>query len=152
MKKTCCITGHRSIPKEKEKYVQDELEQAVKQAVDDGYTRFLSGFAEGVDLAFAAIVAEQKKRRPNLRLEAAIPHGGRLKSRDPLFQSLLTACDEVKVLCESYTPSCFFVRNRYMVNESDLVIAVYDGREKGGTFYTIDYARAHDKEVRIIKI
>ena len=150
--RTCCVTGHRNIPKGKEKYVQEELEQAVKKAVNDGYTRFLSGFAEGVDLTFAAIVAEQKKRRPNLCLEAAIPHRGRLKCKNPLFQSLLCDCDEVTVLCENYTPSCFFVRNRYLVSESGLVIAVYDDREKGGTAYTVGYARSSGKEVRVIKI
>lgn len=58
---TCCITGHRTIPKEKVDYVKGEIQKEVLQAVEDGYTHFISGFAQGVDLLFAAIVAELKK-------------------------------------------------------------------------------------------
>lgn len=43
-------------------------------------------------------------------------------------------------------------RNRYMVLSSDRVIAVYDGRSTGGTFYTIRFAQANEKEIRIIEI
>ena len=37
------------------------------------------------------------------------------------------------------------IRNRYMVALSSRIIAVYDGREKGGTFFTIRYAHAMEK-------
>ena len=59
--KTCCITGHRDIPAEKKKFVEEELRKEVAAAIEDGYTRFISGFAEGADLMFAAVVAEAKK-------------------------------------------------------------------------------------------
>lgn len=150
--KTCCVTGHRDIPEDRRAYVDEELKKVVEAAVNEGYARFISGFAAGVDLAFAAIVAGLKQQGRAVTLEAAIPHRGRLKSKDLEFQKLLSACDTVTVLCESYSPGGYFTRNRYMVDESSRVIAVHDGREKGGTAYTIQYARAHDKEVRIIKI
>lgn len=60
-KKTCCVTGHRNIPAERIAYVEQELRREVQAAIEDGYTRFISGFAEGADLMFAAIVAEQKE-------------------------------------------------------------------------------------------
>ena len=56
--KTCCITGHRDIPAERIFYVKQELRREVQVAIEDGYTRFISGFAEGTDLMLAAIVAE----------------------------------------------------------------------------------------------
>ena len=77
--KTCCVTGHRDIPKEYLDYVEQELRREVQAAIENGFTRFISGFAEGVDLMFAAIVAEEKARHPELFLEAAIPYPGRLK-------------------------------------------------------------------------
>ncbi len=150
--KTCCVTGHREIPEDKRAYVEAKLQKAVDSAVKEGYTRFLSGFAAGVDLAFAAIVAERKAQGCPLTLEAVIPYAGRLKSKDPAFQRLLAACDEVNLLCNAYSPSCYFLRNRRMVDESSLVIAVYNGQGSGGTFYTIDYARTQNKEVRMITI
>lgn len=130
--KTCCITGHRDIPAEKKEFVEEALRKEVAAAIEDGYTRFISGFAEGADLMFAAVVAEAKKENDGLFLEAAIPYAGRLKTKDKEFHRLLAACDGVKVISDHYVPSCYMNRNRYMVAQSQRVIAVYDGRDKGG--------------------
>ena len=75
--KVCCVTGHRDIPTDRAVYVEQALRREVLAAIEDGYTRFISGFAEGTDLMFAAIVAEQKEYIPNLYLEAALPYAGR---------------------------------------------------------------------------
>ena len=150
--KTCCVTGHRDIPQDKRAYVEAEFKREVLSAVADGYTHFISGFAEGVDLTFAAIVAELKEKNPALFLEAAIPYGNRLKSRDETFQKLLSHRNGVKVESEKYTINCFFARNRYMASMSNRVIAVYDGRERGGTLFTMRYAHSQGKEVRVIEI
>ena len=66
--KTCCVTGHRDIPAEKKGLVEEALRREVAAAIEDGYTRFISGFAEGADLMFAAIVAEAKKENGSLFL------------------------------------------------------------------------------------
>lgn len=113
---------------------------------------FISGFADGVDLIFAAIVAEQKEFFQELFLEAAIPYAGRLKTKNQQFHKLLSACNGIKVECQKYSPSCFRQRNRYMVAKSQRVIAVYDGRKRGGTATTLRYAYYMDREVREIKI
>lgn len=150
--KSCCVAGHRDIPADKLPYVEKELRKAVQMAIEDGFTRFISGFAEGTDLLFAAIVAEEKEKNPGIHLEAAIPYATRVKSKSFLFQKMLASCDFIHVLCDKYSPSVFFVRNRYMVLESDRVIAVYDGREKGGTVFYIRYAHTQGKELQVIKI
>ena len=86
---------------------------------------------------FAAVVAAAKKENDGLFLEAAIPYAGRLKTKDKEFHRMLTACDGVKVISDHYVPSCYMNRNRYMVAQSQRVIAVYDGRGKGGTLFTL---------------
>mgnify|MGYP000077302512 CR=1 FL=1 len=71
--KTCCVTGHRDVPVGKEQYVEEALRKEVLAAIAAGYTRFISGFADGVDLTFAAIVAAEKKAvcswRPRSHIE-----------------------------------------------------------------------------------
>ena len=148
--KTCCVTGHRNIPVSETDNLKHELYQEIQAAIADGYTRFISGFADGADLLFAAIVAEEKQRNPALSLEAAIPYRGRMRTPNKEFQRLLPACDRVTVICESYIPSCYMERNRYMVNHSQRVIAVYDGRKNGGTFSTMRYASAVGRDVRVL--
>lgn len=149
---TCCVTGHRDIPIDRITYVEQELQHEVLAAIEDGYTRFISGFAKGVDLMFASIVAEEKNHHPTITLEAAIPYAGRLKTKDKRFHDLLRACNSIKVECQAYTPACFIQRNRYMVGQAQRVIAVYDGRERGGTLFTMRYAHTLGREIRVIKV
>lgn len=150
--KTCCVTGHRIISAACISYVEQELRREVQAAIEDGYTRFISGFAEGTDLMFAAIVAKEMEHHPELFLEAAIPYAGRMKTKSQQFHELLRACNGVKIVCEEYEHSCFMQRNRYMAGESQRVIAVYDGRDRGGTLFTMRYAHTLGKEVRVIRV
>lgn len=152
VRKTCCVTGHRDIPADKLGYVEQELRRELAEAVADGYTRFISGFAEGADLMFAALVVEEKERHPELFLEAALPYAGRVKTKDKRFHKLLRLCDGIKVESQTYAQSCYMERNRYMVSQSQRVIAVYDGREKGGTLFTMRYAHTLGRDVRVISI
>ena len=150
--KTCVVTGLRDVPFGKRQYVEEALRKEVLAAIAAGYTRFISGFADGVDLTFAAIVAAEKKQNSCLQLEAALPYRNRINAKSPLFQELLACCDRVYVQSEKSNRQCYHERNRYMVLSSDRVIAVYDGRSTGGTFYTIRFAQANEKEIRIIEI
>ena len=150
--KSCCVTGHRSISPEMEDFVKKELRKEIILAINDGYTHFISGFAIGTDLIFADIVVEQKTEHPYITLEAAIPYGRRLETSDIEFNRLIEQCDAVVVKSEQYTKNCFFIRNLYMVENSERVIAVYDGRKNGGTAFTIRKARISQREVRIILI
>lgn len=59
---------------------------------------------------------------------------------------------DISIQSEKSNRQCYHERNRYMVLSSDRVIAVYDGRSTGGTFYTIRFAQANEKEIRIIEI
>ena len=53
--KTCCVTGHKDIPAEETAHVKAALRREIEKAVNDGFTVFLSGFADGVDQYFAEI-------------------------------------------------------------------------------------------------
>ena len=145
--KTCCVTGHRDIPAEQMDRIQKLLRQEILAAIEDGYTHFISGFATGADLLFADIIAELKEIYP-ITLEAAIPYPGRMKTPDETFQRLIRCCDTVKIHSDSYFKGCYMRRNRYLVDQSQRVIAVYDGRPTGGTAATVRYAKG--KDVRVV--
>ena len=119
-----------------------------------GYTHFISGFADGVDQMAAALVLEQQRIHPNLHLEAAIPYRNRVKAllAKPGAKALLEGCTIVAVRQEDYSRDCFMLRNRYMVQNSSRLIAVYDGRPTGGTMQTIGFARIYELDIREIRI
>ena len=146
---TCCVTGHRNISADKIHYVQMQIRQELLRAIQRGYTHFISGFAVGVDLIFAGIVADLKSEYP-ITLEAAIPYPGRMDTPDKAFQRLLKECDTIKVHTDRYSKGCYMVCNRYMIDCSALVIAVHDGRKSGGTAATIKYAHKMERDVREI--
>lgn len=68
----CCVTGPRDISDDKMDYVAKELRAEVAQAIEEGFTIFLSGFSDGTDLLFAEVIVEEKSQHPELSLEAAI--------------------------------------------------------------------------------
>ncbi len=110
----------------------------------------MTGFANGADQYFAEIVVILQKDFPELRLIAVLPYRKRMDSlcQKEHTNALLDACAEVIVIQEEYKPNVYAKRNRYMVEHSDRVIAVYDGREKGGTVKTIRFAHQFRKELR----
>lgn len=149
---TCCVTGHRKISSEKIEFIAAELRREILSAIDDGYTHFISGFAEGVDLLFAEQLVQLQAEGHKITLEAAIPYRGRMRSKDPQFMRLIEHCSILGITAEEYSKSCYINRNRKMVQLSSRVIAVFDGRDGGGTAFTICYARVMERDVRIISI
>lgn len=150
--KTCCVTGHRDITVDQQEAIREELRKEVRVAVQKGYTHFISGFAQGADLFFADVVTELQDEGCAITLEAAIPYRKRLQAKDAQFCRMLARCDTVTVVCEAYSKDCYRERNRYMIEQSERVIVVYDGRKSGGTYATMYYAARLARDVRLIHI
>ena len=164
MKKVCCCTGHRpkSFPfaygadKLKHKTYLKELLQKIETAISVyGITHFISGMALGADLDFAEVVLKLKKKY-RITFECAVPCPNQTVKwgdKDKLrYEKILKHADEVNVLSERYTPECMLKRNRYMVDKSELVIAVFNGIQSGGTWYTINYAKNQSKHIEVINL
>ena len=147
----CAFTGHRA---QKLPWTYDELDprcldlkrrirDAVESVCSSGYDRFICGMAEGCDLYFCEAVIDLRARIPSIRLEAAVPFSGqsdRWPSEEKVrYEHLLSQCDRVTVLQDHYSPGCMMKRNRYMVDQADLLIACFDG-QSGGTLNTLRYA------------
>ena len=49
-----------------------------------------------------------------------------------------------------YKKDCMLERNRFLVEHSDILLAVYNGERRGGTAATIRYARKAGREVWIM--
>ena len=158
---TCCFTGHRpqSFPLEIQRgrstmpTAEIPLEASDHPGCQTGWCEALPHrHGLGVDTWAAEIVLSLRKRW-SLTLEAVIPCKGQ-DARWPSecrerYQSILKQCDKVTLLQDSYTPDCFDKRNRYMIDHSNLVIAVWNG-SPSGTGNTVVYAKSKRKLVREI--
>lgn len=147
----CCFTGHRP---EKLPYSEEEtkalLERALRQAVSDGFVTFISGMARGVNIYAAEIVLKLKSEGVPIHLICASPYCGFEKRWGITWQnrydSIMANADLIRYICKKYTPSCFQIRNEWMVNRSSRLVAIYSGIP-GGTKNTIDYANRMGIEV-----
>ena len=140
----CCFTGHRPDKMTLgEKEIKPMLEKAIDEAIEDGYVTFITGMAMGVDIWAAEIVLERKKKNDNMHLIGALPHPGfetrRSLSEKMKFNKIIKKADMVKEINDHYFRACYQVRNEWMVDRSNLVIAVFNG-QKSGTKNTVDYA------------
>lgn len=161
---TCCFTGHRP---QKLPWGYDEsdsrcielkelIAEQLQLLYDSGVRRFVCGMAAGCDFYFAEEVIRLAREKRDIVLEAAIPFAGQASSlpTDELkerYDNILSHCAVQTVLSSNYHNFCMQLRNRYMVDMSDKLLAVSAGL-MGGTNYTIDYARRKGLETVIIKI
>lgn len=163
--KACCFSGHRP---DRFPWGTDErdagcrrlkklLKEEIENALLDGYTHFIAGGASGVDTWAAEIVLELKRRgKKPLTLEIAVPFAGynRLLGRGEAKrqQKISGAADRVTVVSQMKSVLAYYERNRYMVDGSQRLIAVYDHAAgiRGGTFQTLRYAEKKGIEVRRI--
>ncbi|AEO93337.1 GTP-binding domain [Bacillus phage G] len=158
------FTGHRPDKignygenEEEFQLVYNWLDQTIEKMIQRfDYVRFISGGAQGVDLWAAEIILEKKKlhTNKNIKLTMAIPYKG-FGERWPdevkqQFYKLVSLADETiyvhKGSFDAVGNYILQVRNEWMVNHSDLIIAVWDG-SNGGTRNCFKYAESRKKRI-----
>ncbi len=160
---TCSFTGHRpeKLPWRRDESdprclaLKERLAAAVEDAYDKGMRHFMCGMARGADFYFCDAVLELRERRSGVTLEAVIPceeQAARWSERErERWFSLVERCDGETMLQHHYDKGCMLRRNRYLVDHSSMLIAVYDGM-LGGTMYTLSYAMKRGLETVILEV
>ncbi len=139
--KACAFTGHRTLQRDfSTEHMLDYIEEVIKEGVDT----FYNGGARGFDLLAAEGILTFKKKYPQIKLIICVPHVGQEKFYNPeekaRYYSILKRADEVVTLSDFYYSGCMQVRNKYMVDRSDYLIA-YCKEERGGTVNTVNYCK-----------
>lgn len=166
MSKTLCFTGHRPNKlggyegpnaKHFQTRLHNHLARIVTRAVEKRFKTFISGGALGVDQIAAEVIIERRLHvvKNNIQLIIARPFPSQHRkwphSSQAHFLDIITAADKVvDVSDDPYAPWKMQIRNEWMVDRSEVVIAVWDGIEKGGTWNCIVYARKTNKAILFI--
>lgn len=104
----------------------------------------------------AEIVLQLRDTLPSreIRLWAAIPYDRQANGWSPeeqvRYRGILDRADRIEYISHDYFNGCLQKRNRWMIDQSTHLIAVYDG-QPGGTKSTLDYARRKGLEITIIE-
>ncbi len=140
--KTCCFSGHRNI-KDKDA-VSERIYSAISSLYQRGITHFISGMAVGFDMLAARQVIRLRSEHSEVRLICALPGRDQTVLWDEgsmiAYKTITEMADEVINIDMWSGRDALLKRDRYMVDNSEHIVA-YLARERGGTFYTVNYAR-----------
>lgn len=162
IEKCCAFTGHR--PKKFPwGYIEADIRcLALKKAlvseiamlVEAGYTDFFSGMAEGADTWAALAVLALKKEHPTLKLHCVLPCEGQADRWGDLarerYHTILKQADFVEYVNRKYYDGYMLARNRRLVDQAGILLAVYNGERRGGTAATVRYAQKAGREIIMI--
>ncbi|GHU91162.1 hypothetical protein FACS1894202_12120 [Clostridia bacterium] len=152
---TACFTGHREqrLPSG---FDEGRVREAVLQAIDDGYTTFWNGGATGADMIAAEVTLDLRQNYPYISLMLALPCEGQSNKwtgeQRERHAEILRRADGMVLVNPFYTPTCMAERNRYMVERSSRLIAVWDGERRGGTWQTVNMAQKAGLEIVTLSI
>ena len=124
----------------------------------DGFRTFYCGAAMGVDMWCGEIVLHLKKVYSDIKLISVVPFIGQEKTWPKDYQEryhhLLENSDKTIILHDKFANKHYMERNRYIVDRSDLILAVcapgtLESRT-GGTYYTVNYANKMGKDIEFV--
>lgn len=123
------------------------LKSVVERLRDEGYEEFISGAALGVDQWAADAVLEL-----GLKLTIALPFKDYGENWPADSQRYLaeqkTKATRIVVVCEGeYQPWKNHKRNEWMSDNSDIVVAVWNGNKEGGTASAVRYNKKKGKKM-----
>lgn len=135
----------------------DTITKKVLYYIQLGVDTFYTGGADGIDILSFFVIHKLKKDYPNLKNIICIPTS---KQREwsksgKWYDIMLKYADETVLVYEidKYKSDNINAkmqnRNQYMVDNSDFVLAVWNG-DTGGTFNCINYANKSNKEISYI--
>lgn len=156
--KTLCFTGHRPHKLYGYQYntegnlkILRKLKALIIRFIERrGVTTFISGMAIGIDMWSALIVLQLKEKYPHIKLVCAIPCIEQYKKWNQddtkTYHEIIDKADHVYYVSEEpYTAWCMVTRDKWMVDHSRFVLAVWDGIEDGGTWQTVKYTRERQR-------
>ena len=159
---TCAFTGHRP-SKFPWRYneadsrciaLKSALAEQIRLLVEAGVTQFLSGMAEAADTWSALSVLALREKNPALKLHCVLPCREQADkwtaSSRELYRSILEQADSIVYVSRSYHKNCMLDRNRFLVEHTSTLLAVYNGERRGGTAATVRYAQKMGREIIVI--
>ena len=149
----CCFTGHREIPPAERAALKKRLWGTLETLIGQGVCYFAAGGARGFDTLAAQTVLELKELHPHIRLILVLPCKDQTRgwrtADVTAYQEVLRQADKAVWLSERFYDGCMHERNRRLVNNAAVCVCYYK-HPRGGTSYTVQYARV--KKRRIVNV
>ncbi len=127
--------------------------EILRMITQNNVTYFITGMDQGIQIYGAEIVQELKKQWFQITLECAIPYEEQAANwNEPMrnrYFKIIRHCDRETLLQTHYSSDSLKKRSKYMVDNSDFAIAVWDDIASD-TGNVVKYAKEKSKAVVII--
>ena len=127
------------------------LAEQITALVEDGFTQFLSGMADGTDIFCSKIVLAMRKENPMIKLHCILPCTTQAEkwsaSSRNIYHSILKQADSIVYVSRDYHKNCMLERNHFLVDHTTILLAIYNGVRRSGTGATVNYARKIGREI-----
>ncbi|WP_197978909.1 MULTISPECIES: hypothetical protein [unclassified Microbacterium] len=144
------FTGHQGLTQQTETLVRNEIDRVLSS---DAEVVGLSSLAEGADQIFADLILKHggilTAVIPSEDYDSTFDEAGLIRYR----RLLAMAESVIKMGNAESNEEAFWAAGRYVVENSDRIIAVWNGKPAaglGGTADVVDYARKLGRKVSIV--
>lgn len=159
----CAFTGHR--PENFSfKYnenspicikIKNKISYHIGELIKNNVNVFITGMALVVDMWAAEIVIKNKLINNNIKLICAIPCQNQTNKWNILdinrYNKTISFADDIVLISKKYSKNCMRLRNYWMVDNSDILLAVLKPNSiYSGTAMTVNYAYKQNKKVILI--
>ncbi len=148
--RTAGVTGHRSLPSDVRQRVRAEVRRILDvERVDTGY----SSLAPGADQIFAELILSRGASLVSVQPFATYADTLAGTDRSAYVALRRRASRVIELPFVEPSDEAFLAAGRRVVDEADLLIAVWDGRPAGGlggTGDVVGYARERNTRVAVV--
>lgn len=145
------VTGHRMPTLGLSYSIEDEnklFDFALEQIKHISCNKIITGMANGFDLAIARAAVAL-----GIPFVAALPFDDPVsnwpKDAQDRWHNILRKASDVVIVCPGDVANWKYIRrDEWIVDNSHKILALYNNSGKGGTAYTVDYAKS--KKIKII--
>ena len=144
MEYSCCIAGHRQVPRGWSAEIRRRLSAAVEDLLERGVYHFVQGLTSDFDVLSAQTLLQLKEKHPQLKLEIMMPcrdyQNRWSNSMRPACEEILSQCDETVYMFESLRRGDLHKYNSEMINRCRYCLCRLT-RISGTTCEMVRYAR-----------
>ena len=149
------LTGHRpqrlGLPEDEREdkwiYITNWLNTIIlEKFVHNEHTDIYCGMASGCDIKLGIIASEMKWMGEDISLHCILPCKN-YNSSHKYYDEIKKSADEWVELSDKFYRGCDNLRDQYMVDHCDVLLAVWDGNKSGGVWSTIRKAQKAGKEI-----
>lgn len=147
MSKTCCIIGEKELINSQEERARNYLMNEVDFRIFNGYTHFLISSTTDTDILAAEILTALKQKYKEIKLEIVFSNKADICFAPDEIKLNLPSFDYAYKIEGKYNNSSLKECYQYIINNSDIIIVIWNGKIDSEIGKQINCAKSKDKKV-----